>query len=555
MRSLIQKLAESAGDAPGTMLVVGAGQGADLAPMRRLAADRLILVEANPRHADMLSQRIDPGRGEEVWPLAVTPTAQAQATLQIVNQPAHSSLMSPDQLPQYFQNLHVTHQEVVPARSLVDVVEGLELDPAGRHVLVLDAPGLGAALLEALPDGQLQRFRSLIVRGGVKGLYAGEKPMDLVVAALRGRGFDLVADDSEAIFPHQAVLLARNEAACQARVARERMQLLEHALEEQTQLMAERQGQLESLASERDALGAERLELLARLTELQAQRETEAASRASLVADLRAQVQNLTQERDTQARLAAELQARLETSTAHSAAQAKRDTEREDLIHQLTQKRDLLTRHVAELKSQLEASAAQASAQTRREDTGLEKVQQLSRERDELGGQLAEQQALVQRLVQMRDTLTRQMNDYRTQAEASEAERQKQVKAGRELAEQLQVMAAESAAQKKLAEDRLVQMLAQTQEREAAVKQAAERDAAIAKLTKELEAAKASADEHQEKLERASRLSQERGTRVIELERERVELDKYQSWLNSEVIKAEAHVDLIKEILLREPGR
>jgi hypothetical protein len=53
------------------------------------------------------------------------------------------------------------------------------------------------------------------------------------------------------------------------------------------------------------------------------------------------------------------------------------------------------------------------------------------------------------------------------------------------------------------------------------------------------------------KLEHASRQSQERGARVIDLEREREQAQQYQGWLNREVVKAEAHVDLIKEILLR----
>lgn len=562
MRSLIQKLAESAGDAPGTLLVVGAGQGADLAPLRRLGAKRLILVEANPRQADMLSQRVDAGRGEEVWSLAVTPTAQPQATLLIVNQPVHSSLANLDQLPQFFQNLRVVQQEVVPARSLEDIVDGLTLDPAQRHILVIDAPGLAAELLDAISDDRLQQFQSLIVRGGAKSLYTGEKPIEQVITAMRGRAFDLVADDAEAIFPHQAVLLVRNEVVCHARVLRERVHALELELQDRTRLATEREGMLESLGSVRDALLRERDALLAerdgqqaKMADLQAQWDSESATRESVLADLRAQVQSLAQERDTLATQVTELRAQLDAGEARSAAQAKFDAEREELVQQLTKRRDMLTRHVAELKAQLDAGAAQVDAQAaelkvqigaqaERVQESLAEVRKLAGERDELGRQLAEQQALVQRLVQMRDTLTRQVADYR-----------KQVEANADLAAQLEARTAESTAHKELAEERLVQMLAQAQEQEASVKKVAERDAALAKLAKELESAKSLADEQQEKLERASRLSQERGMRVIELERERAELDKYQSWLSAEVIKAEAHVDLIKEILLREPGQ
>ena len=72
MRNLIQHLTETPAKGRGTTLVIGAGHGSTLALLRRLGGERLVLVEPVARQADALAQRIDPGRGEEVWPLAVT---------------------------------------------------------------------------------------------------------------------------------------------------------------------------------------------------------------------------------------------------------------------------------------------------------------------------------------------------------------------------------------------------------------------------------------------------------------------------------------------------
>src|SRR3546814_5860752 len=72
MRPLIQQLVDQGPGEQATVLVVGAGDGADLPLLRRLGASRLILAEAHPGQAEVLSRRIDPAQGEEVWSLAIT---------------------------------------------------------------------------------------------------------------------------------------------------------------------------------------------------------------------------------------------------------------------------------------------------------------------------------------------------------------------------------------------------------------------------------------------------------------------------------------------------
>src|SRR3546814_16531060 len=61
MRPLIQQLVDQGPGEQATVLVVGAGDGADLPLLRRLGASRLILSEAHPGPAEVLSRRIDHG--------------------------------------------------------------------------------------------------------------------------------------------------------------------------------------------------------------------------------------------------------------------------------------------------------------------------------------------------------------------------------------------------------------------------------------------------------------------------------------------------------------
>src|SRR3546814_9987466 len=54
MKLLIQRLAHEMQGTPGTILVVGAGTGAEIPLWRELASPHLVLVEAHPRQAEEL---------------------------------------------------------------------------------------------------------------------------------------------------------------------------------------------------------------------------------------------------------------------------------------------------------------------------------------------------------------------------------------------------------------------------------------------------------------------------------------------------------------------
>lgn len=216
---------------------------------------------------------------------------------------------------------------------------------------------------------------------------------------------------------------------------------------------------------------------------------------------------------------------RLETQLARARAdcdaQAQLAAQRAEEIDRLKIDHD----RAASLAKEYKAGLDKASRLAADRDAELEKATQLATEQQKL---VADRDELVQKLIQKRDALAKLAADRDTELEKATqlaAEQQKLV-AGRD--EQIQKL---------------------TQERDAQVKLAAEQ---VQKLMQERDEQAKLVAERQTLLDKASSQNQGRGARIIELEREQARFDRHQAWLDQEVIKAEAQVELIKDILFRD---
>lgn len=342
MRSLIQYLTDKVQGAPGVTLMIGAGNGAELPALRRLHSGRLILVEAHPGQAEVLAQRIDPTRGEEVWPLAITASAAAEATLQVMNNPRHNSLKAPGDLLEHLPNLRVINEVVVDARALDEVIEGLQLDDGGNNLLILDAPGQTLDLLNATAREQLQSFSRIIARCGVVPLYSDDGNREDCVAALEALGFDVELDDDEAIYPTSTFLLHRDEARVKLQHLKEEIQQLRTAHAAQVQLVEKHDEQIETATKAH----AEALALAQQHAATEVQKLSD---------DHQAQATKLTHERDEQAQLAVQFK-------------AERDKYSQQLAEQQKLAEDRKTQLQKQLDQSLESDAAanHELAETRR---------------------------------------------------------------------------------------------------------------------------------------------------------------------------------------------
>ena len=87
-----------------------------------------------------------------------------------------------------------------------------------------------------------------------------------------------------------------------------------------------------------------------------------------------------------------------------------------------------------------------------------------------------------------------------------------------------------------------------------AIKLAAERQQQISQLTKAGHEQAKQAEEFQKQLEKMQQSLQEKNKRIADLETKIAERTYREQLLENEMIKAEAQLDLIKDVLMREPG-
>jgi hypothetical protein len=220
----------------------------------------------------------------------------------------------------------------------------------------------------------------------------------------------------------------------------------------------------------------------------------------------------LTQERDVLVRVQASLE-------QEKSALARRQEELERQVADLTQTRDAETK-------------AKADAQTRIGVLEKEKGE-LSAARDQQAKLAQERQGQIEQLTQARDAETKGKAD--AQARIGVLEKEKgELSAARDQ-------------QAKLAQERQGQIEQLTQARDAEAKGKAETIAQKEALAKEKTDAIAERDESRQRL-------QDQQARMQQLETENTEARMRQTLLQDELVKAEAQIELIKDLLLREPG-
>ncbi len=456
MRATLRGLLDPAVNPQGTLhgatiLVVGGGAGADLPHWRALRGARLVVWEPQPNFADALRRNLNTHEGESVVIAAVAPVA-GEITLRVLNNPRESGLQPPTRLLEYQPRLSYVCDLTVPAQTLTQAVEPLQLAHDMPHLLVLDAPGQAGAILQS-DTLALQSFTWLALRVGSQSLYEEDIPGDEVCDLLQRAGFELVADDLDVLPPHREMLWRRSLLKVQV-----------------LQLQRQHGAAVADLAEARAELLLEKAQVVQvsdAMAQAKAEADKTANERQAHIDALARDKAQLSQARDAQTKLAAERQAQLESLTRDKAAAEKAAAERVAQIEQLNQ-----------AKAAVDKTAADRAAQ----------VQQLTQARDEQAKLAGEQTELA-------------------------AERQAQLES---------LKASSDALQSQLASARAETAAART-----------DATAAQANVTR---------------VEQGSR------SRIAELEDEIAQLRLRQRLLEEEMIKAEGQIELIKDVLLREPS-
>ena len=602
-----------------TVLVVGGGAGADLAHWRALQPQRLVVCEPQPALADELQRKLRADAGETLVRGAVAPT-EGPLTLQLLNNPRESGVQPPTGLLAHQPRLQVQATLAVPAQTLWQTAEALQLSADAPHLLVLDAPGQASAILQ--PSlAALQRFEWLVLRTGAEPLYAGDAPCTDLLAMLQAAAYDWVADEPDTLPPHRELLLRRNPqrlqalqtqaALAQAREALQQQQAdiaelaavnagLEATLAEwvmtierlearnqtQAQQLAECQAEVADALAQRDALAVERNQLAeVRSTEVAAKEEAITQQdrlrqqRSKVIADYdelaRARDQSaadhetqINAARKAQAAAedrAAERQAQLETLTQEVAALSQAQDERAKLaggqaaqIASLQEAKAVAEQSAAQRQEQIDAMARElAELANAREQASQYQAEvaamTLSQQAHQELAQQQRDQGAAERLAQLESAAARSAG-----ADIAAAEHSAQIHA---MTQELAELAKARDEQVQLAGDRAQQIEVITQAKSAAESAATECQAQIDALVQEKaqllatqEALSKDKADLSQQLQTKAKAIDEQVLRIKAAEAENQDLAARQQLMNDELLKAEAQIELIKDLLLREPG-
>ncbi|EAR21660.1 hypothetical protein [Nitrococcus mobilis] len=227
---------------------------------------------------------------------------------------------------------------------------------------------------------------------------------------------------------------------------------------------------------------------------------------------LRGQVADLGAKLESRATAEETLNAELKRVSAERDAQTALAAERESRVHGLGQERERLTRELAESQAALKALTEAKTAHERLVTEQQAQIDSLSQARDKEAKLASDRSSVISQLTQERDDLTK-------------------------------LVAERNGLLKKLA-----------QEREAQAEQVTDLQARLEQANRLQSEYDTYAAERKAELDRVNKLKQEQEARIDQLESEHSETKVRQDRLNREVIKAEAQIELIKDVLLREPG-
>jgi hypothetical protein len=470
----------------GTVVHVGAGNGPVLEHYARLAPARAVLVEGDPDAAAQLQRRATTSTWaeEQAHPVAAQsgPLSWHRYNLPMLNGPLDAAALGT-----YYPRLRLAESRTLEALALTALLEALNLrDDAERiHVLVLDVPGQEDVLLAALPQGQLNAFGAVLLRGCREALHPGGAAAGQGVAQLRRRCYQAAVPHAEQESLWPVTLLRFDSARYQTEQLQQRIDTLEAVLGQREQAVAELQAACVRLTDTADA--QQRL-LEARQTQLQVLTQAH-ANLENTAQEGRAQIDSLGQAKAAAEATAAERAARIELLVKERDEQAHRHQKNAKRLKSLQTEVEALRAKSAEAQTQRQALAQAKAELEQAAQTRQAQVEALTR------ANAAAQATLAERLVQI---------EHLTKAQDEQARRHQ------ENAKSAQGLKAEN--------DGL----------------AAERG----RLKAQIEGALGKASELEATNKRLLREGQDRDAR--------------QRLLDSEIVKAEAQLELIKDVLLRE---
>ncbi|MCD2183563.1 FkbM family methyltransferase [Rhizobium sp. GN54] len=178
-----------------TILYIGAGDGNDIAELLDSRAKRIVLVEPN---RDLIPKLLDlAGRDQriDVLPLAVHEGVRS-THYTLYNLASHSSTRTATDLTSIFPGLDRVTTYDVEAASMEEILERLPKTTDMNDVLIVDAPGEEAAVInELLTKKLIGRFKHVALRAARRPMYEGGAAVDKIIDHLAAADYRIVWQD------------------------------------------------------------------------------------------------------------------------------------------------------------------------------------------------------------------------------------------------------------------------------------------------------------------------------------------------------------------------
>lgn len=180
----------------GTVLHIGAHAGEEVAAYRLHAAQRIVLVEANPASCERLEQRFGADGDIDIVHVAVTDHVGTERLLLHANsrgETESASLFPMKRLGEIVPSMHTEATVDVPASTLDTVLEEVDVDPTSVGLVVLDVQGAELRALRGAARA-LAAVRAVLTEVTFIDLYEGAAEAKEVAQLLTAGGFGLVAE-------------------------------------------------------------------------------------------------------------------------------------------------------------------------------------------------------------------------------------------------------------------------------------------------------------------------------------------------------------------------
>lgn len=583
---------------PQAIIHIGAGSGyGEMHQWRQWDVPHALIIDANRERLDWAQPLIT---GKPGWHIVNEIVADTDGEIDYyqASNPEEDGIISPQQMSGLWPNLRTTIHSVRPCRSLdslltedtsvifeqatpvwvyIDCLPVLPiLKGAGEHIDRWSVLWLRVLLQQAneIDEGAtLQSIESYLQPLGFRCIEISESNHPAIGYSLFARDWRAVLQSRDETLSQINTELSEEKSTLEAQQESLKLELtlLGKSYDEQVAQTEQLMGRIETLTQERDSHASQVVEqqrqieaLIQSNATLSEEKSVLAAQMDTLVQEISALTQSnasLDQERKGLRQWCDALEEELDSLTQAHNVQAKYVEDGQARIKTLEQERDDYARELAERQAQIEALSHDNIALNADREV-------LTQEKSELAAQYGTLKQEVTVLVKARDELMTLANQRLAVIETQIQERDHQAKQLEELQGQIDSLTETNSVQQAeketlIQEKSILETQRQAHKHELATLSKArdeqntlanQRQGQIDSLTQIQAEQTKMITEYKTELEQLQLKLQQSSERIAQLEREQTENDVRQHLLNEEMIKAEAQIELIKDVLLREPG-